>query len=166
MNSTRNISSNNENRFEINLPGNTAKGKKLRYILNEDCCIRLSSRIQAVNILLYPIWIQGLPNLNNMSFVHFMEFYKDLVFCKYFPSPDILIFDLLHTCYYKTDVCSLSWSLALAVNQFLDRKYCFTNSLWSYVNIDCISLPKPLSHARYLSNTAVRSTSSERLEAE
>ena len=39
MNSTKNISSNNEYRFEINLPGNRAKGKN--YIINEDCCIRL-----------------------------------------------------------------------------------------------------------------------------
>jgi hypothetical protein len=38
-NLTRNKSSNNENKFEINLPENKAKGKN--YILNEDCCIRL-----------------------------------------------------------------------------------------------------------------------------
>ena len=43
MNLTRNNSSNNENRFEIILPGNTDKGKN--YIINEDCCIRLWSRI-------------------------------------------------------------------------------------------------------------------------
>ena len=46
MNSTKNISSNNENRFEIILPGNTAKGKN--YIINEDCCIRLWSRIHSI----------------------------------------------------------------------------------------------------------------------
>ena len=46
-----NNSSNNGNRFEIILPGNTDKGKN--YIINEDCCIRLWSRIQKelVNLL-------------------------------------------------------------------------------------------------------------------
>ena len=35
INSTKNNSSNNGNRFEIILPGNTDKGKN--YIINEDC---------------------------------------------------------------------------------------------------------------------------------
>ena len=48
MNLTRNNSSNNGNRFEIILSGNTAKGKN--YIINEDCCIRLWSRIQHLKL--------------------------------------------------------------------------------------------------------------------
>ena len=43
MNSTKNNYSNNGNRFEIIFPGNTDKSKN--YIINEDCRIRLWSRI-------------------------------------------------------------------------------------------------------------------------
>ena len=60
INSTN--SSNNGNRFEIILPGNTDKGKN--YTINKDCCIWLWSRIQCYKLI--PIIWSRTYLLNNL----------------------------------------------------------------------------------------------------